>query len=174
MARPVIAREGFRTTLPAITKPPKRPSASLPKPAQEERPYMVYGGTRPRNEPVRLNRDNPSACFDTVRGVQFQITVSGCGVVPSRVRRKRAILEYRAMGKAYALSRWDVTCDGAAVLPKTTDHVRIDLIDLAADVVVQVERRPAGERKKYPPKRWQERRSARPIEGRYRRPKAVI
>jgi len=77
------------------------------------------------------------------------------------------------MGKAYALSRWDVTCDGAAVLPVATNHVRIDLVDLDADVVVLVERRPTGERKKYPPKRWRERGFARPIEGRYRRPKAL-
>ena len=103
---------------------------------------------------------------------QYRIVVRGCGQVPVKLpKRKRVIVEMVAMDGRSRLVCRGITCDGEMVLPKRTVQVRLELIDLTASVEVTVGSRPNGTRKKYGPKRWIIRRTERPIEGRFRRPK---
>jgi hypothetical protein len=88
--------------------------------------------------------------------------------------KKRPFLEFSALGKQRRLARYAVTCDGEAVLPKSTDRVRVVLLDMTKEITVTVEPRPAGSRKKRAPARWIERRDTKPAGGRYRPPKASI
>lgn len=103
---------------------------------------------------------------------QYRIVVRGCGQVPVKLpKRKRVIVEMMALDGRSRLACRGITCDGEMVLPKRTVQVRLELIDLTASVEVTVGSRPNGTRKKYGPKRWIIRRTERPIEGRFRRPK---
>jgi hypothetical protein len=132
--------------------------------------FPGVGGTT-----ATLSKERKRASLQTRGADQSRLVVRGCGPVPARMpKRKAAIVEMVALGKHYRLAGRGITCDGEMVLPKSTTQVRLELIDLAAEIEVTVEPRPQGSRKKYGPKRWIKRRTERPVTGRWRRPKPSI
>lgn len=146
---------GSTIKAPAAPPPVRRaPFAPMPKPPRE---------------PCRVNAANPSVCLPA--GERFRLTIRGCEVKPAR---QRPVVTVRAMGKQYALIRWEVMCDGQTELPSSSVQVCIDLVDRKADVEVIVERRAANARPRQTPKCWRTRRTPRPTTRGYRPPKAAI
>lgn len=127
----------------------------------------------PKAPAVVLDKSQPKARIKATGHKQSRMVVRLLDrTVPTRLSRKRAIMEAVAVNERYRLESWGVTSDGETVLPKRTLEVRLELLDLTAEVEVVVEERPAGSRKKYAPKRWIRRGLQRPGE-RWRRPKAA-
>lgn len=152
--------------------------AALPlvrKGGMAQRAIKVPSTSAPRGTTVTLNRECPSATLLAGGYHQSRIVVKGCGAVPTQLPlRKRVFVEMMAAGKVKRLMATGITCDGEAVLPKRVIRVRLELKQLDAEIVVTVEQRPAGSRKKYGPKRWLVRRTERPVRGGVRRPKPLI
>ncbi|KAF0098717.1 MAG: hypothetical protein FD144_4236 [Rhodospirillaceae bacterium] len=188
-------REGFksaRTTVPGLRlrKPAKSPERSVEAPIAASAPIQgpppgsatkapaapppgrrapPAVAPRPPKEPCRVNAANPSVCLPA--GERFRLTIRGCEVKPAR---QRPVVTVRAMGKQYALIRWEVMCDGQTELPSSSVQVCIDLVDRRADVEVIVERRAANARPRQAPKCWRTLRTPRPTTRGYRPPKAAI
>lgn len=166
-------------TAPVVITPAKGSPSSTPV-GSARTVASPQSAQHKRERPERtkqLTAVTPKADFDgpTSGHTQHRIVVVGCGSVPMRQRgKKRPFLEFSALGKQRRLARYAVTCDGEAVLPKSTDRVRVVLLDMTKEITVTVEPRPAGSRKKRAPARWIERRDTKPAGGRYRPPKASI
>lgn len=163
-ASPGAVRPAHGVEAPAHPAPQR--AAPVPLPISPRPPRGRHTAT--------LSKSAPRVRFEITAGLQHRLIVLGCGPVPTRLRRKRPFLEVRALGQRYALARWAVTCDGEAVLPKSAAVVWVELTQLDATIEVIVERRPSGSRKKYGPTRWIDRRSQRPVKGRWRRPAAAV
>lgn len=129
----------------------------------------------PKAPAVVLSKARPKARVKTTGIKQSRIVIRLLNrTVPARLARKSSILEVVAVNERYRLQAWGVTSDGETVLPKRTLEVRLDLQDPTAEVEVLVEERPAGSRKKLAPKRWIKRNLQRPLDEKWRRPKAAI
>jgi len=127
----------------------------------------------PKAPAVVLNKAQPKARIKAAGHKQSRMVVRLLDrTVPARLSKKRPIMEAVAVNERYRLESWGVTSGGETVLPKKTLEVRLELLDLTAEVEVVVEERPAGSRKKYAPKRWIRRGLQRPGE-KWRRPKAA-
>lgn len=153
---PIQGQPLGNTTNAPPAPPPVRPTPFAPTP-------------KPPKEPCRVNAANPSVCLPA--GERFRLTIRGCEVKPAR---QRPVVTVRAIGKQYALIRWEVMCDGQTELPASSVQVCIDLVDRKADVEVVVERRAANARPRQAPKCWRTLRSPRPTTRGYRPPKAAI
>jgi hypothetical protein len=163
----IRARRGERPVIVTARKSEQQSFSPSPvwQPGSRWRPYTFT---------VKLGDTAGSAEVEVPAGGQYRMVVVGCGPVPARLRRKRAVAEAVVLGANYALRRWGITCDGEAVLPLRTRRVRLTLFNPSRTLEVTVERRPEGSRKKYAPRRWIAHRTARPTKGKRTHPRPAI
>ena len=172
VAAPVAGPDPIQSAPPGSTA--QAPAAPAPlSPGAIKVAGLTLKLPPPKAPAVVLNKAQPKARIKAPGHKQSRMVVRLLDrTVPTRLSRKRAIMEAVAVNERYRLESWGVTSDGETVLPKRTLEVRLAFLDLTAEIEVVVEERPAGSRKKYAPKRWIRRGLQRPGE-KWRRPKAA-